>query len=150
MSFRKFAATIAVFCILMFSCGPAKRGIFSDKRTAHEKYGDRIKEAGLDKTQLGSLWFFAAGKSLAQPLTINLPYKETGYFPADKPGAAGYVFNARLGDRIMLNVSLVPPGSSIFFTELWQHSPLREKRDYWLWRIQPLPFITMWRKTANI
>jgi murein DD-endopeptidase MepM/ murein hydrolase activator NlpD len=113
---------IALLILLVAACGPQKKGLFGDKRSAHEKYGDRIKEAGLDKTSMGARWFFAASKSLAQPLSISLPYREAGYFAADAPSAAGYVFNARRGDRLTITVTIVPQLPKAFFVELWQYS----------------------------
>jgi murein DD-endopeptidase MepM/ murein hydrolase activator NlpD/SH3-like domain-containing protein len=114
---------IALLVLLIAACGPQKKGLFGDKRSAHEKYADRIKEAGLDKTSMGALWFFAANKSIAQPLSITLPYREAGYFAAEKPSAAGYVFSARRGDRLTVEVTTVPQVPSGFFVELWQYSP---------------------------
>ena len=115
---------------VIVSCKPQDKGLFGARRSGHEKYGDRIKEAGLDKTKLGSLWFFAAGKSIAQPLSVTLPYHETGYFAADEPSAAGLIFNARRGDRLMVTVSLVPENISLFFVELWQYAENAEDAKF--------------------
>jgi peptidoglycan LD-endopeptidase LytH len=64
------------------------------------------------------LWFAAAEKALARPLNITLPYKETGYFSADKPDAAGYVFTAQQGEQLNIQVNIKPTGK--LFTDLWQ------------------------------
>jgi peptidoglycan LD-endopeptidase LytH len=109
--------------LLISSCGPAKKGIFADRRTEHQKYGDRIKEAGLDETSLGRLWFAAADKGLNRPATISLPYREEGFFAAEKPSSGGYLFNARRGDRITLSISIVPDTLKSFFGELWKPLP---------------------------
>lgn len=116
----QFAVAAMLSLWSFISCGPSKKGLFADKRSAHEKYADRIKEAGLDNTPMGSMWFMAAAKSLNEPLRISLPYKETGYFAAERPSAAGYVFDARRGDRLKFSVSLIPVTTTSFFAELWK------------------------------
>ncbi len=117
--FRREALWLASM-ILLISCGPSKKSIFADKRTDHEKYADQIREAGLDRTYMGSLWFDAAQRGLLQPLSITLPYKEAGYFAPDKPSAASYVFTARRGDRISLFIEIKPDTIKPFFGELWR------------------------------
>lgn len=106
--------------ILSTSCGPSQRGLFGEKKSAHEKYGDRLKEAGFDKTRPGIRWFNEAQRSLTNPLSISLPYKETGYFAADEQRAAGYVFDAKQGSYLNISVTCVPSDSITLFTELWQ------------------------------
>lgn len=106
--------------LVLASCGPSKKGIFADKRTDHQKYADKIREAGLDKTSMGKQWLEAARQSLTKPLNISLPYKETGYFAPERPSAAGLIFNARRGDRLTVSLSVVPDTIHHFFAELWQ------------------------------
>jgi len=118
---------LLLWITFLVACGPAKKGLFADKRSEHTKYGDRIKEAGLDKTAMGSTWFVAAGKSLAEPLAVTLPYRETGYFADDKPSAAGYAFDVRRGDRLLVNVIVVPSTVYSVFTELFQAGEKPEK-----------------------
>lgn len=110
--------------ILFFvACGPAKKGLFTDRRTDHQKYADQLKEAGLANTSMANQWFAAAQKSLEQPLTISLPYKEAGYFAAEKPSASGYQFEVRRGDKVSLTVAVVPDTVQHFFGELWKPAP---------------------------
>lgn len=102
------------------SCsGPQRGGLFGS-RSPHEKYADRINEAGLAGSELGRSWLQAAGKGLQQPLTIQLPYKETGYFPASTPGVAGYRFSARRGDQLVIELLKKPANGFRIFTDLWQ------------------------------
>ena len=105
--------------IFLISCGPSQKSIFS-KKSPHEKYSDALSGAGLDKTQLGLLWIAEATKSLTQPVTVSLPYKETGYFPAEEPRAAGYVFTAKRGEKLIVTINKTPMKEAILFTELWK------------------------------
>jgi peptidoglycan LD-endopeptidase LytH len=107
--------------VLVFaSCtttGPS--GMFG-KKSPHEVYGDKIKEAGLDQTAMGKQWFLAADQALANPLLINLPYKETGYFPAEQPKALGVRFHAKRGEKITVNLSKRPSTGFAIYLDMWQ------------------------------
>lgn len=102
-----------------FACSTSKKGLFA-KKTAHEQYATQITDAGLGTTTLGRLWFAAADKALARPLTITLPYRETGYFAAEQPDAAGYIFSAKRGEQVNVQVTIKPQGSFLLFAELWR------------------------------
>lgn len=111
---------ICFLSVAIISCGISNKGLFTSNKPLHEKYGDRLTDAGLRQSQLGNLWFTAASNSLQQPVSITLPYKETGYFATDKPSAAGYAFNLRRGEQLQLSVVVTPVSGVQFFTELWQ------------------------------
>lgn len=115
----KYLPIVSAAIILFAGCSTSKR-VFFVKRTPHEQYATRIADAGLKETALGSLWFAAAEKALLRPLTITLPYQETGYFAADKPDAAGYVFTARQGEQLHIQVRIKPTGHILVFADLWQ------------------------------
>jgi len=104
--------------LLTASCSTSKNPF--TKRSPHEKYGDGIKSAGLQNSQLGFLWFTAANKSLSQPQSVSLPYKESGYFPSDKPGAAGYLVTAKRGEKIVVTLTTIPASGYLFFAEIFQ------------------------------
>lgn len=89
-------------------------------RIPHEKYADQLKNSGLQSTTLGQLWLQAANKGLTHPLPVQLPYKETGYFDAAVPDAAGYRFAARRGDKLIIELNQKPAGSAKLFMDLWQ------------------------------
>jgi peptidoglycan LD-endopeptidase LytH len=106
-------------CFLVIACSSPNRGLFAGK-TAHERYADKISDAGLKETAIGQSWFAASAKSLSQPLTIRLPYRETGYFEATQPDAAGYRFAAKRGDKIFIRLDKKPLAGFSLFLDLWQ------------------------------
>ncbi len=108
-----------IIITLLFSCNTSRSPVFG-KRTPHEKYSDGITNAGLKQTEIGKLWFTAASKGLQQPQRVTLPYKETGYFAAERPSAAGYLFAVKRGENVLINISTVPASGILFFVELWQ------------------------------
>lgn len=123
-SYTSLSKSLAYFLIafLSYSCtttGPS--GMFG-KKSPHEIYGDKIKEAGLQETAMGKHWFRAAEQSLLYPLIINLPYSETGYFPADKPKAVGVRFQAKRGEKITVNLTKKPTTGFAVYLDLWEPS----------------------------
>jgi murein DD-endopeptidase MepM/ murein hydrolase activator NlpD len=116
--------TICILYILsvsLYSCTSARRGLFA-KRTPHERYEDNLSNAGLKETALGKQWFTAAEKGIRTPLSISLPYKETGYFAAERPDAAGYVFTCRRGEKLIVALTQKPAGNCKLFIDLWQYN----------------------------
>src|SRR5687768_8155036 len=103
--------------VIASACGPSQRGLFGEKKTPHEKYGDKIKSAGLDVTEMGRLWFEAANRALSSPQQIKLPFKQSGSFAAGTPDASGYLIDGKRGAVINIAIttdSLQPKG---FFAE---------------------------------
>ena len=108
-----------VIVALLISCSPSKNPLFK-KASAHESYSNALSDAGLKKTQLGTAWFNAAARSLQQPSVIALPFKETGYFAAERPTAAGYIFDVNRGDKVIVQINTLPATGFKFFAEIWQ------------------------------
>ncbi len=98
---------IVLLASTLTSCeifGPGQ-GLFTSS-SPHEKYAQSLKTANLDKTALGSLWLAASERSLQDSLLINLPYRESGYFPAQSPLAVGYRVQAERGDVLSIAVTV--------------------------------------------
>jgi murein DD-endopeptidase MepM/ murein hydrolase activator NlpD len=111
---------LTIFILLLASCsGPQNGGLFSAK-IPHEKYSDQLNKNGLHTTALGQQWTQAATKGLQRPLTVQLPYKETGYFDAAHPDAAGYHFIVRRGDKLVVELTQKPTNNLKLFLDLWQ------------------------------
>ncbi|MGA9652046.1 hypothetical protein, partial [Pedobacter sp.] len=66
----------------------------------HEIYQRKLIAAGLDRSSLGLSWINSSQTSNDKALNINIPYKETGYFPADKTPSHFYKFAAVKGQKI--------------------------------------------------
>lgn len=111
--------SIAISLNWIIACSPSQQGIFG-KKTPHERYGEGLSDAGLSNTMLGRRWFASANLSLQKPVSVTLPYQETGYFEMDKPSAFAYIFNARRGEQILVNVNTNPSTGFLLFVELWQ------------------------------
>jgi murein DD-endopeptidase MepM/ murein hydrolase activator NlpD/SH3-like domain-containing protein len=129
---KKNIAVFLLITMIAASCttsGPA--GIFG-KKSPHEQYEDKIKNAGLQETAMGKLWLSAAEQSLTSPLSINLPYSETGYFAADQPKAAGLLFHAKRGEKVTVNLSKKPATGFAVYLDLWQPAPAADAKAEYL------------------
>lgn len=110
---------IVASVLILVSCTTTSTGIFS-KGTHHERYGKKLADAGLKETGLGTLWFSAANRALSNPITVTLPHKEVGYFPADKPRAVGLRFSAKRGEKLSFELERKSSSGFIIYTDLWQ------------------------------
>ncbi|MBW8687186.1 M23 family metallopeptidase [Chitinophaga rhizophila] len=113
---------------LAIACSSPSRGLFT-KKTAHEQYASRLADAGLAETELGTRWLTAAQKAITQPVSITLPYKEAGYFAADKPTASGFLFPVRRGEKVLVQLQLQPAGAFRLFADLWKPGNTPGKPD---------------------
>ncbi|WP_420150583.1 peptidoglycan DD-metalloendopeptidase family protein [Spirosoma sp.] len=70
----------------------------------HDQYGQSLKSAKLDRTALGTDWLEAGERALRDSLKISIPYRESGYFSANKAFAVGYRLDAQRGDRFLIRI----------------------------------------------
>jgi murein DD-endopeptidase MepM/ murein hydrolase activator NlpD len=120
MKLSNFSILIVVVFLLFGSCTTSKNPLFS-RRSAHEKYADAIKNAGLAESAMAKSWFAEANASLAAPVSVSIPYKETGYFSSEDPAASGYLLQLKAGEKLLVFVSS-SPADAVVFTELWHPS----------------------------
>ncbi|MXV15556.1 M23 family metallopeptidase [Hufsiella ginkgonis] len=109
---------LAVACL--YSCGTTGQGGLFNKKSPRDLYGQRLTDAGLHETALGRAWFDAAAKSLASPLPITLPYKEAGYFSAERAQATGFSFSAKRGQKILISLEKKPVSNFSIYLDLWR------------------------------
>jgi len=115
----KYYSIIVVLSFTFVCCKTGGSGIFA-KKSPHQQYGDKLAGAGLKETALGRAWFEAADRSLTNPLGITIPYKETGYFSAEQPRAAGFGFQAKRGQKLTIALSKKPTSGFTVYLELWK------------------------------
>lgn len=118
-SFIRVSPLFVIFFIFIGSCKTSGPGVFG-KKSPHDQYGDGLTSAGLKSTALGNSWFTMAEQSLSSPLTIKIPYKETGYFSSDRPAAAGLQFDALRGQKLTISVERKPATNFTLYMDLWK------------------------------
>ncbi len=88
--------------------------------TAHEAYAQSLIDSQLAHTALGRDWIHAAGESLVDPIKVESPFRETGYFDASQPTAIAYMFSVRGGQRIAAEVKLEASQPLRVFMDLYR------------------------------
>ena len=74
--------------------------------SAHERYAKGLERAGLEQTALARDWMAAAQRSIRQPLSVSLPFREAGYFAASEARAVGYAVRLRDGQRLSVTAEI--------------------------------------------
>ncbi|HEX2093496.1 MAG TPA: hypothetical protein VHG28_13910, partial [Longimicrobiaceae bacterium] len=72
--------------------------------TPHEAYARSLRGAGLHEAALGREWLAAAGGALRRAHPVALPHREAALFPPDEPGALGFRFSLREGERLRVAI----------------------------------------------
>ena len=101
---KNILAILLLTSLIAASCSSTSRNIFS-KKTAHEKYADKLDDNDLDKTPEGRQWLAASKAALENTQSISLPYRQHGYFALDKARALGLKFTAKRGEKISFSLS---------------------------------------------
>jgi len=86
------------------STGPAG-GLFQSA-SPHEEYERSLTDAKLNRTALGRDWVAAGQRALRDSIKISVPYRESGYFSANRPFAIGYRINGQRGDQFTIRVEV--------------------------------------------
>src|SRR5438128_814641 len=86
----------------------------------HEQYAGSLRTAHLDRTALGLDWLSAGNRALSDSLVISVPYRESGYFAAQKPFAIGYRVNAQRGDKLLIQVTLQGQAQTEVFVDVFE------------------------------
>ena len=106
---------IAVLGIVLAGC----RELGLVEGTPRERYESALERAYLHTTVLGNQWFEAGRNALAQPVTVTLPFRETGFFPAERTLAAGFAFSLERGQRLNVNLAVSTSGPAQVFVDLY-------------------------------
>jgi peptidoglycan LD-endopeptidase LytH len=113
----KKTAVLLLLFVFLYSCKTASR-IFR-KETPHEQYESSLDRSGLEHTPLGRQWLAAAQSALDYPQPILAPYRQSGFFPIDKPRALGLKFSARQGEKLIIALSRNAPANFVLYADLY-------------------------------
>ncbi len=116
-------AKLFIFSFFVISCASCSRSkgplaIFK-KLSPHDTYAQRLKDAGLDKSAMGSAWLQMSTEVSAKALNISVPYKETGYFAAENIPSASLRFDARRGQKIRVSLTKKPQQNFAIYLDLF-------------------------------
>lgn len=116
---KRISPILLLVACISFSCSSTLKKIFDGNKTPHEEYAEELEDKNLDDTPEGRAWLAASKKALEVPQTIQLPYRQAGYFHPDKPRSLGLKFRAKQGERLIftLNKKLA---SSVIYSDLFK------------------------------
>jgi peptidoglycan LD-endopeptidase LytH len=105
MRLKQTKGLALILVAFLFSCAGNKdvSKIFSSD-TPREAYAKMLFKSGLSETVLGKRWIEAGEKALNDSLEIAAPYKESGFFSAEKPMATGYRIEAKRGEKLIFKL----------------------------------------------
>lgn len=86
----------------------------------HAAYERKLLNAGLDKSTMGSSWISKANSLLQKASAIKVPYKETGYFAADKVDGASFKFKLERGQLLTARLSKQSVGNFTIYMDIWE------------------------------
>jgi murein DD-endopeptidase MepM/ murein hydrolase activator NlpD len=106
-----------------FSCSKNSSIALFKKLSPHDQYAQRLKDAGLDHTALGGAWLQSASQSIGKAVTISIPYKETGFFEADKIQVTALRFEAKRGEKLHIALNKKPELNFRIYIDILQQQP---------------------------
>lgn len=124
---KQLVISLLLLTLIFSSCKTSIPTLFG-KRSPHEQYGQSLIKAGLMETSLGKSWFAEAEKSLNIPLTVTIPYKETGYFPSEKIRATAIKFDVKRGEKLSITLKKKPLDNFNVYVDLWEVKPNDNKK----------------------
>jgi peptidoglycan LD-endopeptidase LytH len=113
-------AAVAFGALLAACSGNALLPRLTLAPSPHERYADALRGAALQDTALARDWLAAADEALAQPHTVSLPMRESGYVAADRPAAVAYRMDLQRGRRLSVEVTFDSVEPTQVFVDLFE------------------------------
>lgn len=108
--------------ILLNACKTGPVNLFKTA-SPYELYQRKLSAAGLDKTAMGIAWTNAGKESLTKAVKIQIPFREQGYFPAERIPATAFRFTALRGQKISIRLDKNPATGFMIYMDLWEIRP---------------------------
>lgn len=111
---------ILLVALLATSCKSVKNVL--DRKTPHEKYAKKLDKKDVDETPEGREWIAVSKRALEDAQSVDLPYRQNGYFHADKPRSLGLKFKANMGERITFQLDKKATNPFVIFADIFQEN----------------------------
>jgi murein DD-endopeptidase MepM/ murein hydrolase activator NlpD len=98
----------------LFSCN-AVRNIFDKEKAPHEVYADKIDDHPMRKQ-----WLAVSDNILHASRSIQLPYKQLGFFPAGKPRALALAFKAQRGEQVIFVLQINSTLKPVIYADVYK------------------------------
>jgi murein DD-endopeptidase MepM/ murein hydrolase activator NlpD len=119
---RKATNTLLNLLLCAFLLASCKSGTINlfKPTSPHEQYQKKLTIAGLDQTAMGLSWSQAAKESILKAIPIQLPYRETGYFAAERIPASAYSFEVKQGQKILVTLEKPTLKPMAVYLDIWE------------------------------
>lgn len=116
-------ALLAAAALTAAGCAGARSLLPGPPESPRDRYAARLAGVGLDTAALARDWIAAGEQSLSAAHDTVLPFRETGYIDAARPGAVAYKMALRRGRVLVVDVTFetVEPGR--LFVDLFLDDP---------------------------
>jgi peptidoglycan LD-endopeptidase LytH len=102
---KRISLILLLVACISYSCGNTLHKLFDSNKTPHEEYAGKLEDKNLHDTPEGRAWLAASNKALEVPQSIQLPYRQIGYFGPDKPRSLGLKFRAKQGEKLTFTLN---------------------------------------------
>ena len=104
--------------VVLLGCGRQTTvGHLFSSPSPYERYEKSLRDAALDQTALGRAWLTAGQHSLRDSLYVTVPFREVGYFAAERPSAVSFRYQVRTGQ--IIDISLRPSSGALVFLDVF-------------------------------
>jgi murein DD-endopeptidase MepM/ murein hydrolase activator NlpD len=118
------SGALALFLGTLLACEAATELVLPPRLDSpREQYRASLEHFGLAETALGRDWVEAGDRALRAPLPVDLPHRETAYFPADSAVALGYRVRGLRGRRLTATLTVAGIARARVFADLYRLSP---------------------------
>jgi hypothetical protein len=118
------SGALALFLGTLLACEAATELVLPPRLDSpREQYRASLEHFGLAETALGRDWVEAGDRALRAPLPVDLPHRETAYFPADSAVALGYRVRSLRGRRLTATLTVAGIARARVFADLYRLSP---------------------------
>ncbi|MGZ3879768.1 MAG: M23 family metallopeptidase [Flavisolibacter sp.] len=121
---KQISPLLLLLALVGFSCSSTIHKLFDRKRTPHEQYADKLEDKRLDQTPEGRRWLAASKQALQDPQTIELPYRQNGYFATDRPLSLGLKFHAVRGEELTFSFTKKNGRRFVIYSDLFKANSL--------------------------
>lgn len=110
------------FLVAICFVSSCKSGPFNLLKPAspHQQYERKLLNSGLNQSMMGGGWISKANSLLQNASGIKVPYKETGYFAADKIDGASFKFRLERGQLLIAKLTKQSVSNFSIYMDIWE------------------------------
>lgn len=112
-------ALLALITLVVGGCTTIQIISNSLRPSPWEQYSKNLERSDLGTTVMAHAWREAGDPQLHDSVLVNLPFQETGFFPAGEPQARFYRFEAKAGQVLTLTSVVKAKEDAQIFAELF-------------------------------